>query len=66
MQGLFSKPYVVFGDTALRDMARKKPVTLDDFLEVKGVGQKKCKQYGKTIIETIKDYRLDNPVETEV
>ena len=56
--------YVVFGDASLRDMARRKPVTLDDFLNVKGVGQKKCKQYGKTILEVIKDYRLDNPVET--
>ena len=37
--------YVVFGDASLRDIARRKPVTLDDFLEVKGVGQKKCKQY---------------------
>ena len=52
--------YVVFSDASLRDMARQKPATLDDFLEVKGVGQKKSKQYGKTIIAAIKDYRQNH------
>lgn len=48
--------YIVFGDMTLRDMARQKPSTMDEFLEVKGVGQKKCSQYGKIFLETIKDY----------
>jgi len=38
--------YIVFGDAALRDMARRRPSTLDGFLEVKGVGETKCEQYG--------------------
>ena len=48
--------YVVFGDVALRDMARRKPTTLEDFLEVKGVGDAKCEQYGKIILDAIKGY----------
>jgi len=57
--------YVVFGDAALRDMARKKPASLDTFLHVKGVGEKKYKKYGETFIAAIKDYcsehSLDKP-----
>ena len=48
--------YIVFGDGALRDMARKKPASLDTFLEVKGVGEKKYKQYGEIFIAAIQDY----------
>ncbi|MCP4257712.1 MAG: DNA helicase RecQ [Planctomycetes bacterium] len=52
--------YIVFGDAALRDMARKRPVSLDTFLNVKGVGQKKCKKYGETFTTTIKDYYFEH------
>jgi ATP-dependent DNA helicase RecQ len=45
--------YLVFSDAALRDMARKKPRTDDEFLEVSGVGAKKLKQYGETFLEII-------------
>lgn len=48
--------YVVFGDAALRDMARRRPSTPEAFLEVNGVGEKKRTQYGKDIIPLIKQY----------
>jgi len=48
--------YVVFGDAALRDMARRRPSDPDRFLEVKGVGESKRKQYGKTMLTAIKAY----------
>ena len=54
--------YVVFGDAALRDMARLRPSTKERFLDVKGVGQKKAKQYGKVVLETITSYCTDNNV----
>ena len=38
--------YVVFGDAALRDMARRRPTTQADFLKVKGVAETKSKQFG--------------------
>ncbi len=47
--------YVVFGDTSLRDMARKKPRTVDEFLQVHGVGQAKSRQYAKPFLEVIRD-----------
>jgi len=58
--------YVVFGDAALRDMARRRPSTLDRFLDVRGVGETKCEQYGRVIIEKIRAYCLEHAVEMDV
>jgi ATP-dependent DNA helicase RecQ len=54
--------YIVFGDAALRDMARRKPSTAEDFLEVNGVGQMKCRQYAGVFLAAIKEYRLDGGI----
>jgi len=48
--------YVVFTDRALRDMARRRPCSADGFLEVSGVGEKKCKQYGDLFLAVIREY----------
>ena len=57
--------YVVFGDAALRDMARKRSASLDTFLNVKGVGEKKCKKYGETFITAIKDYCIKHSLDMD-
>ena len=48
--------YIVFGDAALRDMARKRPKTIAAFLQVTGVGEKKLAQYGETMLAAIRQY----------
>jgi ATP-dependent DNA helicase RecQ len=53
--------FVVFSDAALRDMARLKPVTTEDFLEVNGVGEKKCEQYAQVFLHAIAGYRGGPP-----
>lgn len=58
--------YIVFGDASLRDMARRRPSTLEGFLEVKGVGEEKCRQYGQTVLAVIKDYCSANSLEMDV
>ncbi len=58
--------YIVFGDTALRDMARRRPSTAQDFLEVKGVGEKKLQQYGEVVLGAIKDYCQVNSLEMNI
>jgi ATP-dependent DNA helicase RecQ len=58
--------FVVFGDAALRDMTRRKPSTIDGFMEVKGVGQKKCLQYGDIILSAIKKYCSEHSLETDI
>jgi ATP-dependent DNA helicase RecQ len=49
-------PFVVFSDRTLHDMARQKPQTAVDFLEVNGVGQAKLKRYGDVMMKVIADY----------
>ncbi len=46
-------PYVVFGDLALRAMARNRPTTDTDFLDIPGVGQTKLKRYGPKFMAVI-------------
>ncbi len=57
--------FVVFGDAALRDMARRRPTTQAGFLQVKGVGETKSKQYGKIVLAAIKDYCAANSLQTD-
>lgn len=52
--------YIVFSDAALRDMAAKKPVNEEEFLEISGVGQQKLVTYGKLFLEEIAKYSLQN------
>ena len=47
-------PYVVFGDQSLRAMARNRPTTDAEFLQIPGVGQTKLKRYGEVFMDVIK------------
>lgn len=51
--------YVIFTDTALRDMARRRPATPEAFLAVNGVGQRKCAQFGDLFIRAIREYNKE-------
>jgi len=59
-------PYVVFGDAALRDMARKRPTTPSAFLNVRGVGEQKCRDYADAFIARITQYCERNDLSTNV
>jgi len=48
--------YIIFSDATLKDMARIKPRTPDQFLSVSGVGEVKKQKYGKAFIEAIQTY----------
>jgi ATP-dependent DNA helicase RecQ len=49
-------PYVIFGDAALRDMARRRPTNIAAFEQVRGVGAKKLEDYGERFVSRIADY----------
>ena len=49
-------PFIVFGDTTLRDLARQVPTTLEAFRHAHGVGDKKTAEYGDVCVETIRLY----------
>lgn len=48
--------YIVFSNAALADMAAKSPRSLEEFLEVSGVGQVKASKYGKYFLDVIEEY----------
>ena len=58
--------YVVFGDVTLRDIARRRPSTYVNLLEVKGIGEKKNRQYGKIVLSAIEDYCSAHAIERDV
>ncbi|MCF7958278.1 MAG: DNA helicase RecQ [Phycisphaerae bacterium] len=58
--------YLVFGDTSLRDMARLRPTTPENFLQVHGVGEQKHKQYGKIFMKAITRHCQANNLEMNV
>jgi ATP-dependent DNA helicase RecQ len=46
-------PYVVFHDSTLREMAERRPLTLDQFAQLPGVGNAKLARYGEHFIAAI-------------
>jgi ATP-dependent DNA helicase RecQ len=48
--------YIVFSDATLRDMARRRPSTIESLLHVRGVGQKKAADFGQDFIDLIVAY----------
>jgi ATP-dependent DNA helicase RecQ len=52
--------YIVFGDGALRDMARRRPTDHAEFLQVKGVGEKKAADYADVFLERIREFELQS------
>ena len=46
-------PYVIFHDRTLRELLAVRPTTLDDMLEVTGIGQAKLERYGKTFLDEL-------------
>jgi ATP-dependent DNA helicase RecQ len=49
-------PYVVFHDATLREMAARRPLTLNEFAELSGVGQAKLARYGDQFIAAIVEH----------
>jgi ATP-dependent DNA helicase RecQ len=46
-------PYVIFHDTTLREMARLKPMSISDLLNVRGVGARKAEDLGEAFVAVI-------------
>jgi ATP-dependent DNA helicase RecQ len=50
-------PYVIFHDTTLKQMAERRPATVDDLYEIYGVGTKKAADFGDRFLDAIRTYR---------
>ena len=47
--------FMVFSDATLREMAEKKPLSIDELLNISGVGEKKAARYGNAFLRLIED-----------
>lgn len=47
--------YMVFNDSTLRQMALKKPLSVEELLNIPGVGEKKAARYGQEFLGAIED-----------
>ena len=55
-------PFVVFQDPSLEDMSLKYPISIDELINIHGVGEGKAKKYGKEFVELIARYVTENDI----
>ncbi|MBI5757669.1 MAG: RecQ family ATP-dependent DNA helicase [Planctomycetales bacterium] len=53
-------PFIVFPEPTLRELARRKPTTLDGFRQIPGIGDKKTAAYGAVVTGAIRAYCNDH------
>lgn len=51
--------YVIFSNATLTDMARRRPRSRADFLDVSGVGERKAQRYAKAFLEAIEAFESE-------
>lgn len=57
------KPWVIFMDPSLQDMATYYPTSIDDMLNISGVSKGKAERYGAAFIDLIREYVEENDIE---
>lgn len=55
-------PFVVFQDPSLEDMALKYPISIEELVNIHGVGDSKARKFGKKFIELINTYVKENEI----
>ena len=58
--------YIVFGDAVLREMAARRPTTTAGFLDLRGIGERKCADYAEVFLGKIASYCLAHDLTTDV
>jgi ATP-dependent DNA helicase RecQ len=53
-------PFVIFGDSSLREMSSFLPTDREEFLKIRGVGQQKLNDFGELFLNTIKEHVASN------
>jgi ATP-dependent DNA helicase RecQ len=52
--------YIIFSDQTLKHMVYDKPTTVNEFLDLPGVGNLKLGKYGEQFMQIIRQYKLKN------
>ena len=53
--------YVIFPDRTLIEMAERRPSSLDELVQINGIGAKKLERYGQSFLEVLAGQPLDTP-----
>ncbi|MHA7813388.1 MAG: RecQ family ATP-dependent DNA helicase [Phycisphaerales bacterium] len=56
-------PYVVFNDSTLVEMALNKPSNRHELLGIRGIGQKKLDEFGRTFLDAIERHVSETPTD---
>lgn len=56
-------PYVIFSEPSLQDMATMYPITMEELINISGVGQGKAEKFGAPFLEAIQEYVEINNIE---
>jgi ATP-dependent DNA helicase RecQ len=54
-------PYVIFHDSTLREMARRRPTNEDSLRTISGVGEQKLARFGSVFIDVIRSHPASGP-----
>lgn len=57
------KPWVIFFDPSLEEMATRYPINIDDLCKISGVNRGKAERYGQAFIDFIGKYVEENEIE---
>jgi ATP-dependent DNA helicase RecQ len=55
-------PFVIFQDPSLEDMALKYPISIEELVNIHGVGEGKARKYGKAFVTLIQRYVEENDI----
>lgn len=50
--------FMILNDASLADLCRKQPSTLDDLLQVTGIGERKAQSFGKEILNALHEFAV--------
>lgn len=48
-------PYIIFGDKTIADIVQKRPLTIEEFKGVYGIGSVKAKRFGKAVVHIVQN-----------
>ncbi|BDR67872.1 DNA helicase RecQ [Clostridium tetani] len=55
-------PFMIFHDITLKELSEYMPKDMENFLKIKGVGEKKAEVYGEKFISAISDYTKEKNI----
>jgi ATP-dependent DNA helicase RecQ len=52
------KPYIIFSDSTLIQIANLRPKSREELMNIRGVGEKKIKKYGDRVLRVVYNHTL--------